>query len=262
MAVRRPLVFMCALVISALACNLQSAATPTVTPATSATPPTSSPTSGAGVSVSVTSPTYCREGPTTDFDIVLTANPGASFEVVGANRSLNYWIIRNPVGGTCWLWGRYAVLTGDTSTLPEYPPPPTPIGPTKTPAPATFTPSPSPTTAPTSTTGPQVPSAPAGLAGDRYCEAFFSGSTPMWRETVSLLWIDTASGELGFRIYQKTQGQAEISLGNIPPNSGAYYPQLEYTQGTGGPIYDNFSVTAFNGIGESTRATVDVYRCP
>ena len=108
MIVNRPMMFLCALVIAALACNLQ----PTPTP-------------GSGVAVTVTTATNCRMGPGTEYEIVLTVNPGMSFEVVGANRSLNYWIIRNPAGGTCWLWGQYAIVTGDTSTLPEYPPPPT-----------------------------------------------------------------------------------------------------------------------------------------
>ena len=249
MIVNRPMMFLSALVIAALACNLQ----PTPTP-------------GSGVAVTVTTATNCRMGPGTEYEIVLTVNPGMSFEVVGANRSLNYWIIRNPAGGTCWLWGQYAIVTGDTSTLPEYPPPPTPTGPSSTPAAATatvtLTPAASPTTGPTSTTAPLVPSAPVNMTGDRSCEAFMSGSTPMWRETVALLWTDTATGEVGFRIYQKTQAQTEVLLTSIPPNSGAYYPQLEYAQGTGGALYDNFSVTAYNTGGESTRATVDVNRCP
>jgi hypothetical protein len=49
-------------------------------------------------------------------------------EVVGRNAAGNYWIIRNPnrPGETCWLWGNFATVTGDTSVLPVFTPPPAP----------------------------------------------------------------------------------------------------------------------------------------
>jgi hypothetical protein len=47
---------------------------------------------------------------------------GESAEVVGRNTEWTYWVIRNPdkSGGTCWLWGQYATLSGDTSGVPVY----------------------------------------------------------------------------------------------------------------------------------------------
>jgi hypothetical protein len=53
---------------------------------------------------------------------------GEIAEVVGRNPTGNYWYIRNPdqSNGFCWLWGEYATLTGNTSVLPVYTPPPTP----------------------------------------------------------------------------------------------------------------------------------------
>ena len=39
----------------------------------------------------------------------------------------NYWIVNNPDRpGECWLWGQYASVSGDTSSLPVRTPPPTP----------------------------------------------------------------------------------------------------------------------------------------
>jgi hypothetical protein len=59
-------------------------------------------------------------------------------EVVGRNANGTYWIIRNPTRPSqlCWLWGQFATVTGNTSVLPVYVPPPTPTPlPTNTPAP-------------------------------------------------------------------------------------------------------------------------------
>lgn len=66
---------------------------------------------------------------------------GEVAEVVGRHATRDYWIIRNPDrDGICWLWGRYATLSGNTDVLPIYTPPPSPTPrPTSTP---TLTPSP------------------------------------------------------------------------------------------------------------------------
>jgi hypothetical protein len=47
---------------------------------------------------------------------------GESTEVLGRNADWTYWIVRNPdqPGGTCWLWGQYATLTGSPYNLPVY----------------------------------------------------------------------------------------------------------------------------------------------
>jgi len=123
------------LVIAGLACNLPaqnsgSGATPTATTGTdqagSATqtpaPQATSPSST--VTVTVSTMTNCRTGPGTNYDLVLTFQPGATAEVVGKYSPTNYWIIKTPTGGTCWLWGAYATVQGDTSSLAEIAPPP------------------------------------------------------------------------------------------------------------------------------------------
>jgi uncharacterized protein YgiM (DUF1202 family) len=79
--------------------------------------------------VSVSVNTNCRAGPSTAYDNLGALTVGQSAEVVGKYTPANWWIIQNPSGsGTCWIWGQYASVTGDTSSLPEMtpPPPPTP----------------------------------------------------------------------------------------------------------------------------------------
>ena len=95
--------------------------------------------------IRVAIPTNCRVGPGVAFDRVGGLQPGQVAEVLGRNETGNYWIIRDPnrTNVTCWLWGEYATVTGNTSVLPIYTPPPTPTPvPTATPAP-TGTPAPS-----------------------------------------------------------------------------------------------------------------------
>jgi len=69
---------------------------------------------------------------------------GEVAEIFGRDPTGNYWYIRNPDTGSefCWVWGKYATVTGPSLLLPVFTPPPTPT-PTPTPLP-TFTPTPSP----------------------------------------------------------------------------------------------------------------------
>ncbi len=73
-----------------------------------------------GVSVA----TNCRSGPARSHDWLGGLYPGQTAKVVAQYPDLNYWIIENPSGsGTCWLWGGYATISGDTSSLPVWPAP-------------------------------------------------------------------------------------------------------------------------------------------
>jgi hypothetical protein len=78
--------------------------------------------------ISVSEPTNCRVGPGKVYDRVGALLLGEVAEVAGRNPIGNYWYIRNPdqSNGFCWLWGEYATVTGNTSMLPIYTPPPTP----------------------------------------------------------------------------------------------------------------------------------------
>ena len=98
-------------------------------PTNTAPPPATAPT------VTVSSATNCRTGPNVNYDLVMQFQPGMSADVIGKYTPANYWIINYPGGGgnSCWLWGQYATITGDTDGLPEMTPPAMP--PTPTPAP-------------------------------------------------------------------------------------------------------------------------------
>jgi hypothetical protein len=83
--------------------------------------------------VSVSGNTNCRAGNATVYDLVFVLMVGQTAEVVGRDAYGQYWVIQDPShpADSCWLWGRYATVTGDWSTLPIVTPPPTP-----TPAPS------------------------------------------------------------------------------------------------------------------------------
>lgn len=78
--------------------------------------------------VTVSVATNCRTGPGEPYDIIGALPVGIPAEVVGRNASGDTWIIKLPSNPsiTCWLWGHYATVTGDTSHLPIVEPPPTP----------------------------------------------------------------------------------------------------------------------------------------
>lgn len=88
------------------------------------------------VTVSVSVNTWCTKGPDTIYDKVLILYVGQTAEVIGKDKYGSYWVIKNPKNPavTCWLWGKYATITGDASKLPVIPAPPTP-----TPPPGTVT---------------------------------------------------------------------------------------------------------------------------
>ena len=72
--------------------------------------------------------TNCRTGPGQAYDVVAVLMPGVPAEVVGRNASGDTWIIKLPSNPsvTCWLWGQFATVIGETSGLTIYTPPPTP----------------------------------------------------------------------------------------------------------------------------------------
>lgn len=178
------LMFLCAmLLVSAFACNFP-AITPTLTPSpdidatvtafaltqgivetqlptstdfitvtvvlTPVTPTITSTVPPSVPMVSVSVDTNCRTGPGVVYDRLTGLFVGETAEVIGKYTAVtpNYWIIRKGTT-TCWLWGQYATVTGNTANLPEMVPPPSPT-PTKTPT-QTITPTITQTGTPTST---------------------------------------------------------------------------------------------------------------
>ena len=78
--------------------------------------------------ISISVQTNCRSGPGTVYDVLGIMNVGETAQVVGRNAETDNWIIRLPSNPavTCWLWGKYASVVGNTTGLPNINPPPTP----------------------------------------------------------------------------------------------------------------------------------------
>jgi uncharacterized protein YgiM (DUF1202 family) len=100
-----------------------------------APPPAPTPQTTPGmVNLKVHVDTNCRVGPGIPYDIVTVLKIGKTATVVGRHPTADYWVIENPAGaGTCWVWGKYATLTGNSASLPVWDVPPTP-----TPTPVTL----------------------------------------------------------------------------------------------------------------------------
>ncbi|HDN04739.1 MAG TPA: hypothetical protein ENF27_02225, partial [Chloroflexi bacterium] len=86
-------------------------------------PPTAISLEKPTVRVSVT--TNCRTGPGVTYPKLTPLLAGRVVPLVGREKSLSYWIIKDPgnTGRDCWLWGYYATTTGNIYTLPLISPP-------------------------------------------------------------------------------------------------------------------------------------------
>lgn len=73
------------------------------------------------VTVTVSVATNCRQGPSAAFTSVYGMPVGQVAKVVAKNSYSGYWIIEIPGqnGKTCWLWGQYATINGDTASLKD-----------------------------------------------------------------------------------------------------------------------------------------------
>lgn len=212
--------------------NLQETATPEFTA-------TAGPTSTPSVpQVTVSTNTNCRVGPGVVYDLIDALVIGQTGEVVGKNSGVpNYWVIKRPSGsGTCWLWGEYATVSGNTANLPEYPVPPTP------------TPSATPT--PTATATQSVPASVNNLVANKVCIPLV---LPTYQYTGTINWEDKSNNEDGFNIY--FNGALFTS---IPANSTSYaLPPLPFAAGV--PV--KWGVEAFNAAGKAGLKDV-TFTCP
>jgi|GEM_PF-824454 hypothetical protein len=93
------------------------AVSPTAT--NTATANNANPAAAGQITVTVSAETNCRKGPGASYASVYSLPVGLAAEVVGKNTASNYWIIKMPGGSTCWLWGKYATISGDAFTLNE-----------------------------------------------------------------------------------------------------------------------------------------------
>jgi len=209
---------------------------PTDTPIPSSTPfpsqtPTITLTSTPTVPVvRVSTDTNCRTGPGVVYDRVGVLLVGEQAVVVGKFSAGNYWIINNPdSSGTCWLWGEYATVSGNTGGLPEYTAPPTPT--------------------PTYTPTPTVPDPPANLSANKICTPV----GPNFSYQFVLSWEDKASNEEGYRVYVNG-----ALAGTLPANT-VVYPNVFGVLAPGVPV--TYEVEAFNATGSSAKKSI-VVSCP
>ncbi len=205
-----------------------STSTPEFTPTVTLTPTITLTVTPSVPTVTVSLNTNCRTGPGTQYDWIGALVIGQSAEVVGKNSATNYWIIKNPGGpGTCWLWGQYATVSGNTSGLTEYAIPSTP------------TPSPIP-----------KPAAVKNLTANKICIPLV---LPNFQYTGTITWEDQSDNEKGFNIYFNGG-----LLGTVGPNVTTFpIPPLVFPAGT--PI--NMGVEAFNDAGKSATKEVTII-CP
>lgn len=214
---------------------LQTSNTPnfTPTPALTETPtltPTATITATPTVpEVHVGSATNCRTGPGLVYDLVFTLQPGQTVQLVGKYTPLNYWIINKPGGGTCWLWGQYAVVSGNVAVLPDYPPPPTPTL--------------------------ALPPAPSGLRVTFHCSISNVGFIHN-DVHVDLSWADNASNENGYYVYR--DGDLLATLG---PDETSYSDDTTMAAFAiaGNPVPQiTYAVQSFNDAGKSKKISKSI----
>lgn len=258
-----------ALIAAALACNLPSGApTPTPTVDANATlaslaltqasggeqqppaQPEASPTAGGGAPaptptwtpsvpmVSVSLDTNCRTGPGVAYPYLTALLVGEKAEVVGKYTSLTpvYWIIKKG-SITCWLWGQYATVEGNTSNLPEMVPPPSP-----TPPPPTATP----------TTPPP--------AGDMYIVDIFMSTQFEVIARVGVLPTGSLSGDHQYTVYsggaQVAQGMCDIPTGENACWTGYKVTGVEAIQVV---IDSNNAIPESNEANNTSSVTCDKF---
>jgi hypothetical protein len=233
--------------ITALAATIQAQGQSTSVPAASSTPentakPTDTPTitltptdtltpTPSVPMVTVSQTTNCRTGPGTMYDLVSALNPGGSAQVVGKFSAGNYWVINTPgSAGTCWLWGQYATVSGNTSGLPEMYAPPSPT--------------------------PALPATPKHFVSSVSCT---KGALLLYNVHVDLSWTDVASNEDGYYIFRNGKLLSTLAANSTDFADDTTLPML-FKIGNPPPSI-SYSVQAFNSAGTSDGHELSV-KCP
>ena len=146
MKIKRIIFALVFLVVLSLSCKTTTAAPADNVPAENGQPPAAgitetvsiqaskTPTLDTRVTVTVSTNSYCRLGPTEDYPLLGTMYVGKTAEVIGRNAYGDSMVINLPdsAGVTCWLWEGYATVVGNFDALPIITPPPVPATPTAT----------------------------------------------------------------------------------------------------------------------------------
>ena len=210
------------------------------------------------VTVVVSVATNCRKGPGQAYESVYGLPVGVTGKVVGKNTSVpNYWVIEipNTNGGTCWLWGQYATVTGDTNTLKVVAVPATP-----TPT-VTFTPTTTLTLTATKVVAPAAPSNPSSVL----LTCVTDPASFLQTFTATFTWTDNSNNETGFNIYVNANfangSSVDILSGSVGANTTSYTVTAQSVSKTPPLI----KVEAFNNSGSSTRVSapaLSLAACP
>jgi uncharacterized protein YraI len=211
-----------------------STSTPAFTEVASLTPTVTLTPTPAVPEVSVTSATNCRTGPGMVYDLLYTMQPGQTATLIGKYSPDNYWIISMAGGGHCWLWGQYAVVSGNTANLPEYPPPPTPT--------------------------PSLPAKPSGLQVGVSCTLVKTGSGPIFLFVnavhAEITWQDNAANEDGYYVWRNDTLIATLSPDTTGVEDDTRLPAI-YAAGDPPPSV-TYTVQAFNATGKSKKISKSV----
>jgi len=191
--------------------------------------PSDTPSPGV-ITVSVSQNTNCRLGPSQDFAEIGALGPGQTAEVIGKDTYDNYWVIKFPdsSGKTCWLWGQYATVSGDTAALPDVATP-TPNG-------------------GGSTTAGGKPTAPKIYNTALKCENAGGGD---YKFKIGLDWKDNSNNEDKFKIL--------TDAGNFTMPANSTHIDFEITLPGGTTVA--VKLKASNGAGDSGAST-EKFTCP
>ena len=160
--------------------------------------------------------TNCREGPGTEYKVIIVLRSGQQAEAVGVQG--NYCIAKNPNGEeTCWVASDLASPSGSVWLLPTMTAPPLPTR--------------------------EPPPAPNWSKWNYEC-AYASGGSTM---TMNLLWTDHATNETGYRVYR--DGQVIASLG---PDINSYIDVAFLESGKS----FSYSVEVYSDAGQSSTSTI------
>ena len=121
----------------------------------------------------------CREGPGTDFKVVIVFKTGEQVEAIGTQGL--YWIVKNPKGNSCWVANDLASPSGSVWSLPSMTAPPAPSA--------------------------NPPTAP-GWSKYNYNCVYASGGNTV---TMNLVWSDRSNNETGFKVYRDGQVISEMA---------------------------------------------------
>ncbi len=201
---------------------------PTDTPTETPTPTfTLVPTMPGPPMLSVSAATNCRTGPSANYSVVYILRPGITVMVVGKDLPDNYWIIAVPgfPGTVCWLWGQYALVTGDIDSLPS---------------PATPQPS------------PYTLDEPKNLSAS--CSSVPSPNddeASTW--TVVLHWQNTEPNQAGVRIYRF--GRQIATLHGFPRSFTNTFSHYDWHPGV------RYGIQAYNGSAVSSIVWISIRSC-